>query len=277
MQVIGDVKNLVLGGAKVYVMPENEWLELGLLRGQTALTVTTETVQVEQGAPRKLVANLVRKTGASLACECMDISVDVMSLATGLPLTSQEIEVNDHEVHHVTIVAGEEEGDPATAVLTDVPAGIDPTHEQVRCMQDFDGHMEPLAEVDVVWDDYATDHKVTLKEHTAGAWEGLTEITEVRLVHTAPGPEEISIGTNAEVPTLSGVCIVKYNAKTNKSTVVEMPFVQANGGLNLAYDNDANDVMAINIQLDAVSNPNNLDAAICTIREVNGEFVPGAN
>lgn len=277
MQVIGNVQHLVLGGAKVYVMPDSEYMELGLLRGQTSLTVTNETVQVEQGCPRKLVANFVRKSGASLSTECMDISPEVMSLATGLPLEGQDRDIIDHQVSHVPITAGEEEGDPATAVLASIPPGINPETELVRVMQNFDGHMEPLAEVDVVWDDYETSNKVTLKEHTPGAWEGLIEITEVRFVHMAPGPQEIVIGTNSEVPTLNGVVLVKYNPKTNKSLVVEMPFVQANGGLNLVYDNDANSVMAIGVQFDAVSNPNDLDAPICSIREVNGEYVPGQN
>lgn len=277
MQVIGNVQNLVLGGAKVYVCPENEWKELGLLRGQTALTVTTETLQVEQGAPRKMIANLVRKTSANLTCECMDICAEVMSLALGLPLASQDVEIRDHEVGHVPITAGEGEGAPATAVITNMPAGFNPETEIVRVMQDFDGHREPLAEVDIVWDDYAVDHKVTLKERTPGAWEGLTEITEVTFIHVVPGPQEISIGTTSEVPTLHGLCIVKYNPKTNTSTVVEMPFVQANAGLNLVYDNDAQDVMAIQVSLDAVCNPDNLDAAVCTIREVNGIYVPGEN
>lgn len=273
MQVIGNVQNLILGGAKVYVMPDDEYLELGLLRGQTSLTVTNETVQVEQGCPRKLVANFVRKAGASLSTECMDISPEVMSLATGLPLESQQIEVVYHEAHDVAVTPGAE-GEPATCVVSNLPNDIDPDNAIIHVRAG-----EPMEELpyEADWSSYGTSKTVTLLEPEAGEWGDIETINEVRIVHMAPGPQEISIGTNSEVPTLNGVVLVKFNPKTNKSLVVEMPFVQANGGLNLVYDNDANDVMAIGLQLDAVSNPSDLDASICTIREVNGEYVPGQN
>lgn len=273
MQVIGNVQNLVLGGAKVYVRPENEWKELGLLRGQTALTVTTETVRVEQGAPRKMVANLVRSTSANLTCECMDISAEVMSLALGLPLEGQSQEVVDHEAHGVTVTPGTE-GEPATCIVSNLPDNLDPDRAIVHVRAG--SPLEPLP-YNVDWSSYAASRKITLSEPEAGEWGGIESIDEVRIVHMVPGPQEISIGTTSEVPTLNGLCIVKHNPKTDISTVVEIPFAQATAGLNLVYDNDAQDVMAIQVSLDAVCNPDNLDAAVCTIREVNGIFIPGEN
>lgn len=266
MAVIADVKNIMVGGARFWVRNGDAYDEVGLLRGNSQVQIQEETIPVYQGVPRKLVANKKRQVSATVNIECMDISLPVIALALGQEIVTEGHDVIDGVFDNVTIARVEDQ--PPTATLTNVP----PVPDDVAIDVEVDGH-----HVNVIVNKNENTWTLTEMAGEENSWGDAEELTKVILKHSVSDGEMVVIGADTDVLTMGDVILTKYNKNQNKTMVINIPFIQSQGGLDLSFDNDAQDVMAVGVSLSAVANPSNLNEPLCDVRFVDGEFIPVAN
>lgn len=248
------IKDCDIGGCEVYVGKTY----LGLTRGDCKASWTCETVDVMQGVPRKLIGSIVRERKGSVTMEVLELTPENYVLASA-----------DGEIIESDATSAETVTDEAV-VLTGTTAvalkNADVTANSI-VVKDSTGAM--TYELDT---DYTVTTDATTKV-TSIARKGTGSITDGATVKVSYGYTAHDIttfmpfGASSAINLYQNMVFHKFNPRNGKHFILQIWKLQANGALEFVYNEEANDVLGINLSFgildDSDSHPESPMALPC--------------
>lgn len=228
------IRNVDIGGAEVYVGGQL----LGLTRGDCSASWETETLPIYQGVPRRLIGQIIRQRTGSVTMECLELTPENYQLASG----DGEL-VSSDETETKTVAAEEVKLVGTTAVNL---ANKDVTVNTIS-VKSADGEATYILDTDYTVSVDATSKVCSIARVTTGSIaDGAT--VKVGYTYTAHDvTTHLLFGSSSALDEIQNMTIHKRNDRSGVHTIIQIWKLQSNGALNFIYNEEASDVLGINL------------------------------
>lgn len=238
------IRNLDIGGAEVYVGKRY----LGLTRGDCSASWETETIPIYQGVPRRLVGTIIRQRNGSLTLEVLELTPENYELASG---DGEIVSVDDTGTDTVTDESVTLTGTTAAALAkTDVTANT-------IVVKDSTGATTYVLDTDYTVSTDATTKVTSIARKDTGSITSGATIKVSYTYTTHSVTDHLLFGTSSEVNEIQDIVIHKKNDRNGRHLIIQIWKAQSNGALNFVFNEEANDVLGINLDFGINSDDDN--------------------
>lgn len=238
------IENLDIGGAEVYVGGQY----LGLTRGDCSASWETETVDIWQGVPRRLVGKIIRQRNGSVSMEVLELTPDNYALASG----DGEL-VSSDETETKTVTAEEVKLVGTTAVNL---ANKDVTANSIT-VKSADGEATYILDTDYTVSVDATSKVCSIARKSTGS---ITDGATVKVGYTYTAHHvttHLLFGSSSAINLIENMVIHKRNDRNGRHCIIQIWQLQSAGALNFVYNEEASDVLGINLEFGILSDDEN--------------------
>ena len=228
------IRNVDIGGAEVYVGGKL----LGLTRGDCSASWETETLPIYQGVPRRLIGQIIRQRTGSVSMECLELTPENYQLASGdgelVPIDNTSTE---------TVAAEDVKLVGTTAVNL---ANADVTTSSIT-VKSADGNTTYVLDTDYTVSIDSTSKVCSIARKGTGA---ITDGQTVKVGYTYTAHDvttHLLFGSSSALDEIQNMVIHKRNDRNGLHTIIQVWKLQSNGALNFIYNEEASDVLGINL------------------------------
>ena len=236
------IENLDIGGAEVYV----DGQYLGLTRGDCSASWETETVDIWQGVPRRLVGKIIRQRNGSVSMEVLELTPENYALASGdgelvsNDVTSTEtVEAENVKLNGISKVALSNKYVTVSSIV----------------VKDSTGETTYTADTDYT---VTTTNNITSIARVAEGSIPDNAIVKVSYSYTKHNvTTHLLFGSSSAINLIENMVIHKRNDRNGRHCIIQIWQLQSNGALNFVYNEEASDVLGINLEFGILSDDEN--------------------
>lgn len=229
------IENIDIGGAEVYVNGEY----LGLTRGDCSASWETETVDVWQGVPRRKIGSIIRQRNGSVNMEVLELTPENYQLASG---DGELVSVDNPSSESVAVENVTLTGTTAAALKnTDVTANT-------IAVKDAAGTITYVLDTDYTVTTDAASKVTSIARKSTGA---ITDGQTVKVSYDYTKHDvttHLLFGSSSALNEIRNMVIHKKNDRNGRHCIIQIWKLQSSGALNFVYNEEASDVLGINLE-----------------------------
>lgn len=238
-----EIKNIDIGGAEVYVGTRY----LGLTRGDCTASFSTENVEVWKGVPRQKIGTIIRQRNGNVTMEVLELTPENYSLASG------DGRVINQTTNETKTVTGEIIFLEATAATELEKANIVGSSIVVK---DMTGDTTYVADTDYTVATTA-DGMTTIARIATGSIPDGTAVSVSYSYTRRRVKTQLLSGSSSAPNEIRNLVFHKYNDRNQRHLILQIWRLQSSGSLDFVYNEEASDVLGINLNLGVNSDTQN--------------------